>query len=90
MRPLGDLSSGARGAHLPLPLQGNMTTGTSEAKDLMSLAERMGIPVDEAVRQLAQLTAEVEPPAAPPARTKKSARTKKPARREKVVTSVVA
>ena len=61
-----------------------MTTGTSEAQDLMSLAERMGIPVDEAVRQLAQLTADVEPPAAPPARTKK------PRRREKVVTSRVA
>ena len=56
-----------------------MTTGTSEAKDLMNLAERMGIPVDEAVRQLAQLTADVEPPEYPD----------KPARREKVVTSVV-
>jgi hypothetical protein len=48
-----------------------MTTGTSDAKDLMNLAERMGIPVDEAVRQLALLTAGVEPPSAPPASTKK-------------------
>jgi len=61
-----------------------MTTGTSEAQDLMNLAERMAIPVDEAVRQLAQLTADVEQPYAPPARTKKRAR------REKVVTSRVA
>ena len=33
-----------------------MTTPTNaDAKDLIALAERMGIPVDEAVRQVAQL-----------------------------------
>ena len=37
----------------------------SEAKDLIILAERMGIPVDEAMRQVAQLVADVELPAAP-------------------------
>ncbi|HTK17641.1 MAG TPA: hypothetical protein VL769_14705 [Acidimicrobiia bacterium] len=34
----------------------------SEAKDLIILAERMGIPVDEAMRQVAQLVADVELP----------------------------
>lgn len=56
-----------------------MTTSTSDAKDLMNLAERMGIPVDEAVRQLAQLSADAEAPVAPPASTE-----------EEVVSSVVA
>ena len=37
----------------------------SEAKDLIVLAERMGIPVDEAMRQVAQLIADVELPAEP-------------------------
>ena len=37
----------------------------SEAKDLIILAERMGIPVDEAMRQVAQLVADVELPAEP-------------------------
>ncbi|MDQ1423575.1 MAG: hypothetical protein QOD72_1073 [Acidimicrobiaceae bacterium] len=36
----------------------------SEAKDLIVLAERMGIPVDEAMRQVAHLVADVELPAA--------------------------
>jgi hypothetical protein len=31
------------------------TSSTSEAKSLIALAERMGIPVDEAVRQVGQL-----------------------------------
>ncbi|HTK17640.1 MAG TPA: hypothetical protein VL769_14700 [Acidimicrobiia bacterium] len=31
------------------------TPTTSEAKDLIALAERMGIPSDEALRQIAQL-----------------------------------
>ncbi|MDQ1449321.1 MAG: hypothetical protein QOC79_2292 [Actinomycetota bacterium] len=35
----------------------------AEAKDLIILAERMGIPVDEAMRQVAQLVADVELPA---------------------------
>jgi hypothetical protein len=35
----------------------------SEAKDLIILAERMGIPVDEAMRQVAHLVADVELPA---------------------------
>jgi hypothetical protein len=38
------------------PFRGLMTTPTtSEAKDLIALAERMGIPCDEALRQIAQL-----------------------------------
>jgi hypothetical protein len=54
----------ARGAHPPRPRspRGEMTTpSTAQAKDLMVLAERMGIPVDEAMRQVAQLIADVEP-----------------------------
>jgi hypothetical protein len=44
------------------------TPSTSDAKDLIVLAERMCIPVDEAMRQVAQLIADVELPAesAPP------------------------
>jgi hypothetical protein len=42
------------------------TSSTLEARDLIILAERMGIPVDEAMRQVAQLIADVEPPAAVP------------------------
>ena len=48
------------------------TPSASEAKALITLAERMGIPIDEAMRQVAQviadaaLPAEVSPaPAAP-------------------------
>jgi hypothetical protein len=43
------------------------TSSTPDARDLIILAERMGIPVDEAMRQVAQLVADVEPPAAVPA-----------------------
>ena len=43
------------------------TPSTAEATDLLILAERMGIPVDEAMRQVAQLTADVDPPNAEPA-----------------------
>ena len=43
------------------------TPSTADTKDLIVLAERMGIPVDEAMRQVAQLVADVEPPAAVPA-----------------------
>ena len=39
------------------------TPSTADTKDLIVLAERMGIPVDEAMRQLAQRIADVEPPA---------------------------
>jgi hypothetical protein len=40
-----------------------MTTPSNvEARDLIILAERMSIPVDEAMRQLAQVMADVEPP----------------------------
>jgi hypothetical protein len=42
------------------------TPSTAETKDLIVLAERMGIPVDEAMRQLAQRIADVEPPGAAP------------------------
>ena len=44
------------------------TQSTSDAKDLIVLAERMGIPVDEAMRQVAQLIADVDLPteSAPP------------------------
>jgi hypothetical protein len=42
------------------------TPSTADTKDLIVLAERMGIPVDEAMRQLAQRIADVEPPAEPP------------------------
>ena len=38
------------------------TPSTAETKDLIVLAERMGIPVEEAMRQLAQRIADVEPP----------------------------
>jgi len=38
------------------------TPSTAETKDLIVLAERMGIPVDEAMRQLAQRIADVAPP----------------------------
>jgi hypothetical protein len=34
------------------------TQSTSGAKDLIVLAERMGIPVDEAMRQVAQVIAD--------------------------------
>jgi len=36
------------------------TPSTAETKDLMVLAERMGIPVDEVMRQLAQRIADGE------------------------------
>ena len=36
------------------------TASTPEAIDLMTLAERMGIPADEAMRQVAQLVADVD------------------------------
>ena len=39
------------------------TPSTADTKDLIVLAERMSIPVDEAMRQLAQRIADVEPPA---------------------------
>jgi hypothetical protein len=43
-----------------------MTTQSStDAKDLIILAERMGIPVDEAMRQVAQLIADERPSEAP-------------------------
>ena len=38
-----------------------MTTHTPHAKDLITLAERMSIPVDEAMRQVAQLIADAPP-----------------------------
>jgi hypothetical protein len=38
------------------------TQSSSDAKDLIILAERMGIPVDEAMRQVAQLKADERPP----------------------------
>ncbi len=37
------------------------TQSSSDAKDLIILAERMGIPVDEAMRQVAQLIADERP-----------------------------
>jgi len=37
------------------------TPSTAKTKDLIVLAERMEIPVDEAMRQLAQRVADVEP-----------------------------
>jgi hypothetical protein len=37
------------------------TQNRSDAKDLIILAERMGIPVDEAMRQVAQLVADDRP-----------------------------
>ena len=43
------------------------TPSNVEARDLIILAERMGIPVDEAMRQVAQLIADVEPPVVEPA-----------------------
>jgi hypothetical protein len=43
------------------------TPSASEAKDLITLAERMGIPVDEAIRQVAQVIADTEPPVVAPA-----------------------
>ncbi|MDQ1511441.1 MAG: hypothetical protein QOG50_3285 [Actinomycetota bacterium] len=42
------------------------TPSTAKTKDLILLAERMGIPVDEAMRQLAQRIADVERPAEEP------------------------
>jgi hypothetical protein len=58
MRPPG---TRAQGAHPPS--RGEMTTqSSSDAKDLIILAERMGIPVDEAMRQVAQLKADERPP----------------------------
>lgn len=38
------------------------TPSASEAKDLLLLAERMGIPVDEAMRQVARVIADAEDP----------------------------
>jgi len=38
------------------------TPSASEAKDLLTLAERMGIPVDEAMRQVARVIADAEDP----------------------------
>ena len=38
------------------------TPSASEAKDLLLLAERMGIPVDEALRQVARVIADAEDP----------------------------
>jgi hypothetical protein len=37
------------------------TPSASKAKDLLILAERMGIPIDEALRQVARLRADGEP-----------------------------
>jgi hypothetical protein len=37
------------------------TQRASETKDLLILAERMGIPIDEALRQVARLIADGEP-----------------------------
>ena len=37
------------------------TPNASETKDLLVLAERMGIPLDEALRQVARLVADGEP-----------------------------
>ena len=42
------------------------TPSTAKTKDLIILAERMGIPVDEAMRQLAQRIADVESSAEEP------------------------
>jgi len=44
------------------------TPSTAKTKDLIVLAERMGIPVDEAMRQLAQRIADVEPAGSEPER----------------------
>jgi len=44
------------------PPRGEMAPHRS-AKDLMILAERMGIPIDEAMRQLAQVRADAAPDA---------------------------
>jgi hypothetical protein len=38
------------------------TPSASEAKDLLILAERMGIPIDEALRQVARVIADAEHP----------------------------
>lgn len=43
------------------------TQRAADAKDLIILAERMGIPVDEAMRQVAQLVADGERPVVEPA-----------------------
>jgi hypothetical protein len=43
------------------------TPSTSGAKDLIILAERMGIPVDEAMRQVAQVIADEHADAEPAA-----------------------
>ena len=45
------------------------TQSTSDAKDLIILAERMGIPADEAMRQVAQLIADERPFEAPTPRS---------------------
>lgn len=39
------------------------TSSKSDPKDLVTLAERMGIPADEAIRQVAQLMADEHLPA---------------------------
>jgi hypothetical protein len=44
------------------------TPSTAKTKDLIVLAERMGIPVEEAMRQLAQRIADVEPAGSEPER----------------------
>lgn len=41
------------------------TSSTPKAMGLMNLAERMGIPSDEAIRQLAQLAADDRPVVVP-------------------------
>lgn len=43
------------------------TPSASEATALIALAQRMGIPVDEAMRQVAQVAADSAPPVVPPA-----------------------
>ena len=42
------------------------TPSASETKHLLHLAERMGIPADEAIRQVARLMADAEPPGVKP------------------------
>jgi len=43
------------------------TPSAADTRELIILAERMGIPVDEAMRQLAQVIADVEPRVGEPA-----------------------
>ncbi len=43
------------------------TQSAADAKDIVILAERMGIPADEAMRQVAQLVADGERPVVQPA-----------------------